>query len=393
MGLHQDGARLKLSPFETEMRLRLWWHLCVLDSRAPEDQGLQPTISVTNAELRLPLNVNDTQLYPDMACLPTESGGWTDMSFFLVQTQACRRMHPLLETQERERYSYSYSYASDSLLPPIEDIGELRRAIRNPAQYMLETFGVSLRTQTAATDARNPQLSRLAMQHMCTACKKMEFVLQLREEKMIARTRTKSTEQHDAAGAAATAPDILKLSFQLACGVLESSRALLKDGSLPPKFRWFFNMYTQWYALAYVMRYLCTSSPWGPEKEHAWTLVEELFPSGLGLHGYDGGSIWSYLHRLRHQTSLLREQHAHAATGEVSALPHGRHGTPELLEARTLLPTDGITEPNEILNGISMPVDPSQELVANSNQNMFSSLDLFMADIPFLPDWDTVINM
>lgn len=32
-GLHKDGVHWGLSPFEIEMRRRLWWHLCALDSR------------------------------------------------------------------------------------------------------------------------------------------------------------------------------------------------------------------------------------------------------------------------------------------------------------------------------------------------------------------------
>ena len=83
------------------MRLRLWWHLCVLDSRAPEDQGFEPTVDIMNRKLRLPLNVNDNQICPDMTCLPMESNGWTEMSFFLIQTESCRLLHPVLDTQEQ----------------------------------------------------------------------------------------------------------------------------------------------------------------------------------------------------------------------------------------------------------------------------------------------------
>jgi hypothetical protein len=36
MGLHRDGITLGLSPFETEMRRRLWWHLVHLDFRAAD---------------------------------------------------------------------------------------------------------------------------------------------------------------------------------------------------------------------------------------------------------------------------------------------------------------------------------------------------------------------
>lgn len=129
IGLHRDGSSLKLSPFETEMRLRLWWHLCVLDSRAPEDQGFQPTVDLTNQELRLPLNVNDDRLYPDMRQLPAESDGWTEMPFFLIQTKSCRVIHPILDTQ--------HQHSADPLL----EIREKRKLIQDPRKYLLDSYG------------------------------------------------------------------------------------------------------------------------------------------------------------------------------------------------------------------------------------------------------------
>lgn len=44
LGIHRDGTHFKLSPFETEMRRRLWWQVCVLDARASEDHGCDPTV-------------------------------------------------------------------------------------------------------------------------------------------------------------------------------------------------------------------------------------------------------------------------------------------------------------------------------------------------------------
>jgi hypothetical protein len=34
MGLQRDGAKCGLRPFESEIRRRVWWQLCMLDSRA-----------------------------------------------------------------------------------------------------------------------------------------------------------------------------------------------------------------------------------------------------------------------------------------------------------------------------------------------------------------------
>lgn len=44
LGIHRDGSHFNLPPFEIEMRRRLWWQVCILDARASEDHGCDPTI-------------------------------------------------------------------------------------------------------------------------------------------------------------------------------------------------------------------------------------------------------------------------------------------------------------------------------------------------------------
>ncbi len=39
IGLHRDGKNFNLSPFECEMRRRLWWYILANDSRVAEDHG------------------------------------------------------------------------------------------------------------------------------------------------------------------------------------------------------------------------------------------------------------------------------------------------------------------------------------------------------------------
>ncbi|OAA65311.1 Transcription factor [Niveomyces insectorum RCEF 264] len=377
IGLHRDGASLKVRPFESEMRLRLWWHLCVLESRASEDQGFQPTIDLTNQGLRLPLNVNDDQIYPDMTRFPTESRGWTEMSFFLIQTECCRLLYPVLDRQQQE---------SGDALPDIQD---KREKIKNPVQYMVERYGV-----TSGSESKTPvDLPRIAMQHVTTAGKKMEFVLQLREE--ICMRKEKGPQDDEAT------PEVLRPSFKLACDSLESSHVLLKEG-LASQFMWFFSMYTQWYALAYVLRCLCSnSSPRGAEADRAWALVERLFPRGPSLQGQPAGAvhdehghgrIWKFLNQLRNQARSLRQHgQTSAAKAGVGAQPSNNETfwTSQLLpDAEILLPT-GTASADSGTSTISA-WDP--ELITNPDQSVFSSLDLWMPEIPFLPDWNAVIN-
>lgn len=366
IGLHIDGACLQLSPFETEMRLRLWWHLCVLESRAPEDQGLQPTVDVMNPKLRLPLNVNDNQICPDMTCLPVESDGWTDMSFFLIQTESCRLLHPILNPQGQS--------SEDALL----DIAEKRKIIRERSQYL------SAKYSGACT-----HLSRIAIKHRTAARKKMEFVLQLREE---INMRQQKGAQED------TFPDVLKPSFKLACDGLESNNMLLKGG-VAFGFKWFFNMYTPWYALAYVLRCLC-SSPSGFETERAWALVDDYRPRVMSLHGhgagihdkYGQGSIWRCLNLLLHQALSLR-QYAQLNVGnadvEIQPPSSGDQCIPQLLSDTEIPPPNSAKATAQATSKLP-ELDP--DFNAEPNQIIFSSMDLSMHNITFLSDWNAVFN-
>ena len=93
IGLHRDGAKLGLSPFVSEMRRRLWWYLLGRDGRAGEDYGVSPAIVSYNCFFEgphLPLNVDDTDLYPEMTELPAPRKGWTRMTTFLFQIALCK---------------------------------------------------------------------------------------------------------------------------------------------------------------------------------------------------------------------------------------------------------------------------------------------------------------
>jgi hypothetical protein len=309
--------------------------------------------------------VNDDQLYPDMPQFPAESHSWTDMSFFLIQTDSCRVIHPTLDTQQQ--------YSADTL----HDIREKRKIIRNPSQYLSAKYGISPKSGTQTN------LQRIAVQHVTTACKKMKFVLQLREEICM---RKQNEAKNDAT------PDVLKLSFKLACGALESSHALLKEG-LAWRFKWFFNMYTQWYALAYVLRCL-RNSPIGLEADRAWASVDALFPHDeTNLQGHTAtiqdehghSRIWKFLKLLRYKAWSLRQnaelQSMATADNRAQLSSSGGYFTSQLLDA------DNDTTVAD--HGTSVLPEWDHEFITNSAS---SSLDLSMPEIPFLSDWNAIIN-
>ena len=85
LGIHRDGSHFNLTPFEIEMRRRLWWQICILDSRASEDHGSDPTIIDLVFDTQMPLNVNDEDIYPEMTEYPESKTGCTEMTFGLIR--------------------------------------------------------------------------------------------------------------------------------------------------------------------------------------------------------------------------------------------------------------------------------------------------------------------
>ncbi|TDZ33749.1 Aurofusarin cluster transcription factor aurR2 [Colletotrichum spinosum] len=82
MGLHRNSHDATLPFLEQEMRVRLWWQLNGLEARnrmlnVPE---ARTTPSKTEfGDVRMPLNVNDADLHPEMTEAPVEHSGPTEM--------------------------------------------------------------------------------------------------------------------------------------------------------------------------------------------------------------------------------------------------------------------------------------------------------------------------
>lgn len=87
MGLHRDGISLGLSPFETEMRRRLWWHIVQVDIRVSDIVGTKPSADLFSGDTRMPLNVADEDLVPDMSDLPPERKGITPVVLCLIRCE------------------------------------------------------------------------------------------------------------------------------------------------------------------------------------------------------------------------------------------------------------------------------------------------------------------
>jgi hypothetical protein len=85
MGLHRDGLSLGLSPFESEMRRRLWWYIVITDFKISDLIGAKPSADLFDCDAKMPLNVADEDLGPDMVDLPGESNGITSVVICIIR--------------------------------------------------------------------------------------------------------------------------------------------------------------------------------------------------------------------------------------------------------------------------------------------------------------------
>ncbi|KAF4120662.1 Fungal trans [Geosmithia morbida] len=84
MGYHRDGELLHLTPFETEMRRRLWWQILFQDTKLAVVSGLSHNFMRGPFDTKQPQNLNDADLLPGSTEPVVSREGPTEMSFVLM---------------------------------------------------------------------------------------------------------------------------------------------------------------------------------------------------------------------------------------------------------------------------------------------------------------------
>ncbi|KAK3318733.1 fungal-specific transcription factor domain-containing protein [Apodospora peruviana] len=106
IGLHREQSLKHLSPFEAEIRRRLWWQIKILDYQSAQVSGasFEGVFTATEAgDTRRPLNVSDGALSPYMRKLPApvDDARPTEMLFCMVRLEVgeCMRQMRMVMTR------------------------------------------------------------------------------------------------------------------------------------------------------------------------------------------------------------------------------------------------------------------------------------------------------
>lgn len=267
LGVHRDGEQFGVSPFETEMRRRLWWQICTLDVRASEDHGTDPSIIEQTFDTKFPLNINDDDLTPSMKEPPAEHEGATDMTFDLI------------------RYSVSTTVRRLSYAPP------------GPGPCRTRAAGLSLEDKERMIEDLHQYLEKKYLR-FCDTTVPLHWVSATVARLIMAKMWLVVHHPFSRADRGVGLPQETKdRLFSTSVEVIEFSR-LLETEKTTIKWGWLFRTYVQWHALAYVLSQLCTRTL-GPEVDKAWLVIESVFDDwGGSVSANQRGMLWKPLRKL-----------------------------------------------------------------------------------------------
>lgn len=267
LGIHRDGQRFGLSPFDTEMRRRLWWQINSLDARASEDQGSDPSIDEQSFDTKFPLNINDRDIDPSMKEAPEEHEGATEMTFDLI------------------RYSMSITVRRLSYAPA----GEGRCRTMNAS--------LSVEDKERMIEDLHQYLEKKYLTH-CDMSVPLHWVAATVARLILAKMWLVVHHPFSRSDAGEGLPQETKdRLFRTSLEVIEFSR-LLETEKTTLKWGWLFRTYVQWHAIAFVISQLCIRTI-GPEVDKAWMVIEGVFDDWGGtVTSNQRGMLWKPLRKL-----------------------------------------------------------------------------------------------
>lgn len=248
MGCHRDGTSLGLGPFESELRRRIWWQLIYLDFRSAELTGLGNTGNIGLSDCRVPLNINDADIWPGRQEAPEPQERGTEMIFCLTRYELGQYWKRKLLTKEPNGnfsalwLKYRQSASIEEQEKSIEDLEQTleHKFVRFCDPSVPVEFLATLVTRAATNGMR-------FMTHHPRRYAKDEDV-----------------------------PDSeRKVLWLLASKLLEIH--ILPHSSKPMnRFRWHTDYHFQWQALIYVITEL-KREPLHEQADRGWQLVGEVF--------------------------------------------------------------------------------------------------------------------
>lgn len=235
-GVHRDGQFSGLSPFNIEMRRRLWWHICILDMLCSEDQETDTQIRPEMFNTKIPSNVDIDDLAPDMTSLSTPRAGFTDITLCIIQCEMMINLYWAGINLNPE--------AAQSPMPERENI-LCSLTTRIEEQYLRE-FDLDIPIQWLTAVIARLSLSKARVVSLLNNSRPGEAPIATNDE-----------------------------IFHMAVEIVKFAN-LIQKNEPTSQWAWLCKGYKQRHAVAFILSELCVR-PISPETNQAWEIATEMY--------------------------------------------------------------------------------------------------------------------
>lgn len=250
LGLHRDGTAFDLSPFEVEMRRRLWWNIFILDFRMSEKHGTEPSIAEGSFDTKRPLNINDVDISPDDTTLPEAKVGLTDMTLMLIASEVAFAAPNLLKSPKESGMSFAEKE---------ERLKQYRQLLED--RYIKHCTEVTPVAWVASI------LPRLVIA-------KIETLF------LLPYTRTMSKDPRS--------KELSDKMFVTSIEVVETRHLL--EAEITKQWHWYLVGIIQWHSIAYLLSELCVRDP-DDNVSRAWNVLDKVFKDWRSLQQHGAPAI------------------------------------------------------------------------------------------------------
>ncbi|KAL3496315.1 putative C6 transcription factor [Aspergillus germanicus] len=209
IGIHRDGQKLDLPPFQVEMRRRLFYHLLPLDSSAAQISGIGISIMPGTWDTKLPLNINDDEIWPGMTESPLEKNGATEMIFCLSRFCVGKHLTRVGGPADLESSSH------------FKDIAEAERSVSEAETEVEEKF-------IRYCDVLNPV-------HFLTMSLARAGLMAMRLKIRLPRIRNQSATDEE-----------IREALRLAEKIMDTDTAIHGQQNIMKRFRWHIRPFFVW---------------------------------------------------------------------------------------------------------------------------------------------------
>jgi hypothetical protein len=292
MNMHRDGDGRRFSPFEGEMRRRLWYFITSLDVRGAEDRGSVTVITSNSFNTVRPTNIDDDDFGPDSVGPLKPKPTAAENVICMCISQCTVFGHIIHPPDNMSGVGENSVYSEDELIKHVRK---------------LETDFIHSADPSHLASSYASEIARMVIL-------KLWLIVQypFSTQPSVAPMRVSRVTM------LRTAVSVMELSNRMEADPWRES------------FGWWTRCYVQWHPLAICLAELCLQTE-GELVERAWALVERVYPLwGSTVADTAKGPLWRPIRKLYKKA---KEARAGAMLKQLSI--SGQSHSPSALSSMT----------------------------------------------------------